>query len=151
VKLLLNARIANLNLIKTIEDIDNLKYREEVELLPTEYARGMAIALIGQAARSSLNYFYRPWLSGDDLGGVRVVWKRANFDAQVRLVVPPNTNTQIYIFSQIKEECAIEYNVSGEILAESIAKLCTIEIDNCQNQAKLGNIIGAKIAISSGS
>jgi hypothetical protein len=151
VNLILDARISNQNLFQTITDIDELKYREQLELLPTEYARSMAIALIGQAARSSLNYFYRPWLSGDDLGGVRVVWSRPKFDAQVRLIVPPNTNTQIYIFSQFKEECAIEYNVSGEILAESIAKLCTIDIDNYQNRAKLGNIIEAKIAISSGS
>lgn len=88
-KPLLNARIVNLNLLKTIADINDLKYREEVELLPTEYARNMAIAIATAAYRCLPDYFFRPWLSGDDLGGVRLVWSRSSINDQVRLVAPP--------------------------------------------------------------
>lgn len=140
---LLNAKISNQNLITTIRNIDELKYREEIELLPSKYARNMAIALIMEAAKSMSEYFFAPWLSGDEWGGVRVVWAR-EFDAQVRLVIPATIDYKIYIYSEVRNEYKLDYNVSGKILAEYIRWLCKLKPELPLKQTKLGDITAVK-------
>lgn len=92
--IILDDRIINQNLAQTIRSIDALKYREDIELLPTQHARITAIALVKQAAIIRPNYFFAPWISGDEDGGVRVGWSRPSIDAQVRLIVPPTAKSK---------------------------------------------------------
>ena len=139
--LLLDPNTCNANLAKTIKRIDFLKYREEIELLPTKYARTTAVELMMATARHAPNYFFAPWLSGDELGGVRVVWLRSQINAQVRLIVPPSAAQRICIYQEIDDKYSLDFAVSGKILAQYLEWICS---ENYQKQGKSGGIIVAK-------
>jgi hypothetical protein len=130
VPVLLNPVTYNNNLIKTIKRIDHLKYREDIELLPTAYARSTATNLVIDTANSKPNYFFQPWISGDELGGVRVVWWRIKAHAQVRLIVPPTPSKKIAIYCEIKEESNLDFDVSSKTLGQYLEWICQIVIKN---------------------
>jgi hypothetical protein len=130
--IILDDRIINQNLERTIRSIDALKYREDVELLPTEYARFSAIALIKQAAIICPNYFFAPWISGDEDGGVRAVWSRPSIDAQLRLIVPPSSRfyrSSDEFMGTVNDDCGIEVyrfelipdDISAELWAQAVS------------------------------
>ncbi|WP_310410577.1 hypothetical protein [Chamaesiphon sp. OTE_8_metabat_110] len=145
--IILDNRIVNRNLQDTTRRIDALKYREDIELLPTPYARNMAIALIQATAKSRPKYFFAPWISGDECGGVRAVWWRPVVRAQVRLIIPPDPKIKIRIYHEFGENYALDYNVSGETIGGYIEWLCKIRAGNYPKPEKLGNTIADKIAI----
>lgn len=122
--IILDAKIIDRNLAKTIETIRYLAYREDVELLPTAYARAMAIALIIQTSESHPHYFFTPWISGDEFRGVRAVWSRPLLNREVRLIVPPNPTTKIRIYHEVGQKAGLDFDVSGQILGEYIKSLC---------------------------
>ena len=122
--IILDTKIIARNLAKTIETIRYLAYREDVELLPTAYARAMAIALIIQTSESHPNYFFSPWISGDECGGVRAVWSLTIPDKEVRLIVPPNPKTKIRIYHEVGQKAELDFNVSGQTIGEYIELLC---------------------------
>jgi hypothetical protein len=137
VPVLLNPATYNKNLVKTIKRIDYLRHREEIELLSTAYARSTATNLIISAASSRPNYFTQPWISGDELGGVRAVWWRIKAHAQVRLIVPPTPCKKIAIYCEIKEESNLDFDVTGKTLSQYLEWICQIVIKN--DPQKLGS------------
>lgn len=134
---------AGASIVKTIKRIDRLKYREDIELFPTEYSRRLATILIVDVARLAPIYFFTPFINGDDLGGVRILWINPSTGAQLRLIVPPATDHKLYIYYENEIDSGLDFNVSGRVLSQYLEWLWE---ENCQKQGKLGDIIRGVVA-----
>lgn len=140
--LLLDPSVSNQNLLKTIKRIDWLKYREQIELLPTQFARITATNLIITAAQYAPSYFFQPWISGDELGGIRTVWAKG-LHSELRLIIPPKMGSLIYIYYQLENQYHIDCDVNGRVVGQYLQWLCT---ENYQKPEKHGGIIKVKSA-----
>lgn len=140
--MLLDRTVSNHNLIKIIKRIDWLKYREQVELLPTQYARITATNLILSAAQYSPNYLFEPWVSGDELGGIRAIWTK-RLDCELRLIIPAKIGSLIYIYYQIDDRYHIDCDVNGRVVGQYLQWLC---LENYQKPERHGDTIRDKNA-----
>jgi hypothetical protein len=143
--LLLDRTVSNHNLLKTIKTIDWLKYREQIELIPTQFARIISTNLIITASQFAPSYFYEPWISGDELGGIRAVWAK-RLGCELRLIIPPKTGSLIYIYYQIENQYHIDCDVNGRVVGQYLQWLCT---ENYQKPEKFGNTTKVENALYS--
>ena len=94
----------------TDEDEED-EYGEVVN--PTEYAIQKAIELVSEAANSIPDEFFKAWVSSEDTGGIRLTWSKPEFKKQLRLIVPPTADQQIYLYHEQNDEYGVEYNISA--------------------------------------
>jgi hypothetical protein len=109
--------ITNANLIKTIGEIDELRFRDDIEILPTEYARNMAIAIATETASYLPDCFFMPWITGNAHGGVRLIWARSRVRKEVRLIIPPDCEGKLSIYHESRNKEGMEFNVSAKMLS----------------------------------
>lgn len=112
----------------TIERIYELAEEDEEDeygevVNPTEYAIQTAIELVSKAAKSIPNEFFKAWVSSEDTGGIRLTWSKPELKKQVRLIIPPTADQQIYLYHEKNDEYGMEYNIAAKTLGNWLRRL----------------------------
>jgi hypothetical protein len=110
-----------INFTKTLKSLLELLELEEEDdygvLRPTDYAFKMAINLLVEAYEMMGDRFPKiAHNSTDELGGIRIGWARENSARELSLFCPSTPDKQAYIYHQINDDSAVEYEVSASNL-----------------------------------
>jgi hypothetical protein len=120
--------VASKELTITIDRIRELTelYEEDEDgevVITTEYAIQKAIELVSEASRIRPSRFFKAWVSSEDTGGIRLTWSKPELKKQVRLVVPPTSSQQTYLYHEQNDEYGVEYNISAKTLSNRLRRL----------------------------
>jgi hypothetical protein len=97
-----------------------LESEEEDEygiLKPSDYAFKTIINLVLEAHSLMGNSFPKASASTDHEGGISLDWAKVETDRQVSLFCPFSSEQKAYIYHQISDEYAVDYDVSLPNLA----------------------------------
>jgi glutamyl/glutaminyl-tRNA synthetase len=119
---------ASKELTITIDRIHELTELDEEDedgevVIPTEYAIQKASELVSEASRIRPSRFFKAWVSSEDTGGIRLTWSKPELKKQVRLVIPPTSSQQIYLYHEQNDEYGVEYNISAKTLSNQLRRL----------------------------
>lgn len=87
-------------------------------LQPSQSAFNLAMRLVIDAYEAMGNTFPRASVSTDEQGGIRLTWSKQAIDGEVRLVCPANANQKAYLYHELKDDYAVEHDVTAFILVQ---------------------------------
>lgn len=87
-------------------------------LQPSQSAFNLAMRLVIDAYEAMGNTFPRASVSTDEQGSIRLTWSKQAIDAEVRLVCPANANQKAYLYHELKDDYAVEHDVTAFILVQ---------------------------------
>ena len=108
------------NLMSLLRTIITLRHEEEADWRPSDLAFKRAIELIAEIY-IELNPLPRAFASPSGEGTIRMTWRRPS--GEVRVVVPGSEASGSYLYFQTATEHSIVKNISGQTVANYIARL----------------------------
>lgn len=102
-------------LIALLEEDETDKYGI---LQPSQSAFKLAMQLVVDAYEIMGDSFPRASASTDDQGSIRLTWSKQAIDIEVRLVCPANANQKAYLYRELRDDYAVEHDVTAFILVQ---------------------------------
>lgn len=87
-------------------------------LQPSQYAFKSVMRLVIDAYEAMGDSFPRASASTDEQSGIRLTWSKQVPEREVRLICPADASQQTYLYHEMKDNYAVEQDVTASILLQ---------------------------------